>query len=301
MITRVSDSMKYSVFAEAAVRLKTGTQNVTEKIVSGKEINKSSDDPEGTRLVLALIAKGEVIDGRRGNIAFAQTWLESTAASLTAVNDFLAQAEGWAQTALPLSTEERSSMAGAIQDISDQMLSLANSKTDGRFLFSGSLTAVEPFAVSSTSPTPPYEYKGNDAQMAINVGKDESESYNVPGEAVFLGTGGGVDIFQGLQDLKTALEQDDSAAITVAGDKLADAVKQVQNGITKTKLMQKSMEISDSRLADQRNSIVTQIEGVQNADISKLAMEFQMQAIVLNALYDSTFRTSQLSILNFLK
>lgn len=300
MITRVSDSMKYGVFTEGVVRLQTGAENATEKIVSEKTINKPSDDPEGTRLVLSLIAKGEVMDGRRENIISARTWLETTAASLTAVDDFLVQAEGLARTAYPLSTEERSDLAGTVQDISDQILSLANSKAGGRFLFSGSLTAVEPFVVSATAPTPPYEYKGNDARMAINVGQDETENYNVPGEAVFLGTGGGVDIFQALQDLKTALELDDSAAITAAGDNLASAVDQVQDGITEASLMLKNMEIADRRLVDQRTSIVKQIEGIQNADIPKLAMELQMQSLVLNALYDASSKVNQLSILNFL-
>jgi flagellar hook-associated protein 3 FlgL len=303
MITRVADNTKLDVFTEAFSRLQKGLQEASNQITSGKKINKPSDDPSGAKLVLSLEGRGAAIDAYRENISSALMSLKSTVANLTAVDDFLTQAQGIAQNAMSASTDERAGMAEIIQDISDQVLSLANDKVGGRYLFSGSSAGVKPFVAGSTPspPAPPYDYLGNGESMQLNVGKNLSEAYNLPGDVIFLGTGGGVDMFQTLQDLKTALLADDSSAIAAASGNFDGAGEQVQDAVQKAGIMSYNIETADSRLVDQRNSITTQIEGIENADVAEQAMELQMQSLALDVSYDAAFRTSQLSLLNFLK
>jgi flagellar hook-associated protein 3 FlgL len=298
--------MKFSLFTDSFRRLQRETQNVATEISSGKRINTASDDPEGVKLVLSLLAQGAEIDGRRESIAAAQTWMKTTETSLSAVNSFLGQALGIAQSSASTSAAERSGMAETIQTISEQALSLANSKIGKSYVFSGSLTDKAPF-VASGVPASPYVYSGNAESLKITTQKDSTETYNLPGDAIFLGVSGGaplpggVDIFQTLQDLQAGLQNNDSAAIAAQTSKLADAIKQVQDGIEKTGTMSKSVDIADSRLVSQRNAILKQIDGVQNADVPTLAMEFQMQSLVLNASYSTASKIGGMSILNFLK
>lgn len=302
MISNVTDSMKFSVFTEAFSRLQDQSRNIASQISTGKRIGRSADDPEGTKLVLSMTGQSAAIDAYRGNIVHAKTWVQSAATTLGAVEDFLVQAQELARNGLSADAAERSRSAETVQDISGQVLSFANTRINGNFLFSGSLTDVAPFSAGGALPTdPPYDYNGNNASMTISVGKGAAVEYNLPGDSVFLGADGGVDIFQTLKDLETALQNDDSPAVTAAAEKLADAVGQIREGIEKTSLMLSDLAIADSRLAERQTVLATQIEKIESADISELAMEFQTQALALNASYEAALKTSELSLLNFLE
>jgi flagellar hook-associated protein 3 FlgL len=298
MMARVADSMKMNVFTDSYSRLQNGVEKVSVQLSSGRKINASSDDPSGTKLVLSLMGKTAAIEGYRENISSAGTWVKMTAETLTAVDQGLEEARHIVQTAVSATAEDRSVMADSIQYISDQMLAFANSKVNERYLFSGSLTEVVPFVAGAG--TAHYDYKGNDDAMLINIGKDLTAAYNVPGDAAFQPVGG-VDLFLALKDIKTALLADDSDAIILALDTLTRAKSQVQGCIDEASLMSSNLGVADARLVEQANSNTKQIEGIENADTSELAMDFQMQTLALNASYDAAFRISELSLLNFLK
>ena len=80
--------------------------------------------------------------------------LTITESKLSAAGDLLIKARevAVAQSTATASAEMRSAEAGTVQQLIDEMLALANSKYDGKYLFSGSKTGEEPFHLLKEPP-----------------------------------------------------------------------------------------------------------------------------------------------------
>ncbi|MCX5819697.1 MAG: flagellar hook-associated protein FlgL [Deltaproteobacteria bacterium] len=308
MISRISDNARFNTIAGNISNLQDSTRSAADQLATQKRINQPSDDPEGTTIVLNLRAAGASIDQYKENIISGETWLKITELNLSSINDLVMQAQAVAQNAEGTSAD-RSAAADSIQNIMDQMLSLANAKLDGRYIFSGSKTDTEPFAVAVNDTPPPahfYDYNGDNQSLNINIGQNSSTGYNIIGDAVFpASAGGGVALLETLDALKTALLSDDSAAIAAAVTDVENACQQVQqqvqDSVAKTSAMLSNLEFANNHLTYLKNLVGSMISKSEDADTAQVTMEFQMQALALNASYTVAAKMNEGSILNFLQ
>ena len=284
-------------------------RGASDQLATLKKINRPSDDPEGTTIVLNLRSAGASIEQYKENIIGGETWLKVTGLNLNGINDLLMLAQGVAQN-VGASASDRTAAADSIQNISDQILSFANAQLDGRYIFSGSKTDTKPFADSTSA------YEGDSQVLLINIGQNSSTAdYNITGNAVFQASaGGGVALFETLDRLVAALRAPYStdAEIAAADTEIAAALAsfkdasqnvqdQVQDNITKTSAMLSNLEFADNHLTYLKDRVENMISKSEDADIAKLAMEFQMQALALNASYTAAAKVTEGSILNFLQ
>jgi len=154
---------------------------LAEKISSLKEINKPSDDPIGMNKVLNLRKSKASIEQYTQNMDGCESWLTITESKLSAAGDLLVNARvvAIAQSTATSSAEDRSSEAETVQQLIDQMLALANSKYDGRYLFSGTKTEEAPFSSTKrTTPTvtvPEVQPDGNGFGGTVVVSSDPAD------------------------------------------------------------------------------------------------------------------------------
>jgi flagellar hook-associated protein 3 FlgL len=299
MITRISDNARFNTIAGNLSYLQDSTRSAADQLTTQKKINQPSDDPEGTTMVLNLRAAGASIDQYKENIISGETWLKVTELNLNSINDLLTQAQAVAQNAEGTSAD-RTAAADSIQNISDQILSLANAQLNGRYIFSGSKTDTKPFPDSTSA------YQGDSQSLQINIGQNSSTGYNITGDAVFpASAGGGVALFETFDALKTALLANDSTAIAAAVTDVENAgqqvQQQVQDSVAKTSAMLSNLEFADNHLTYLKNQVGSMISKSEDADTTQVAMEFQMQALALNASYTVAAKMNDESILNFLQ
>jgi len=304
MISRIADSVRFGAMAENVANLQGGMSRASEQLSTQKKINQPADDPAGAKAVLNLRTAGAAIDQYQANIAGAQTRLKATELTLTSINDLLKQAQGVAQTAAGTSAPSRSDTADLLQSISDQVRSLANTQLDGRHLFSGAMTGTQPFPDSTSG------YQGDRQTPLINIGSNQSAASNITGDAVFTfpAAGGGVDdIFKSLDSLIETLRDpaanstDVSQALASFNDTSSQVQGQVQENIIKTDAMTGNFEFANNHLTYLKDRIGSMISKTEDADVAKLAMEFQMHALALNASYTVASKMNEGSILNLLQ
>ena len=99
--------------------------------------------------------------------------------------------------------QEREAIALEIAHLSDDIVSLANSRHQGRGIFSGFSSGDAVEKIGST-----WSYVGDAGQINRRVGENEVVTINVTADAVF-GFSSGNDIFTVLDSLETALYADD--------------------------------------------------------------------------------------------
>ena len=144
-------------------------------------------------------------------------------------------------------------------------------------------------------------YNGNNADLALNIGKDAAISYNVTGNAVFTGSNGGTDIFELLDNLEAALENNDQQGIMTQVDKLKDARQQVNLCISKVGATMNRLELARNNLLDLNQKLVELTSKTEDADIAELATGFAMKEIALKASYATAAKIGSTTILNFIK
>jgi flagellar hook-associated protein 3 FlgL len=145
-------------------------------------------------------------------------------------------------------------------------------------------------------------YNGNGEELSSDVGNDTAINYSITGEAVFANQGQGtVDIFTVLNDLKTALQNNDATGISNQLSCLDDAMNQINRYIGQCGTRTNSLDISSSSL-DEMDIRLTELKSnIEDADVTALATEYQMKQLALQAAYTVAGDLGRMTILNFFK
>jgi len=408
MIMRISENMKFNTIVDNMFKSQDSYNKLAEKIASLKEINRPSDDPIGMSRVLGFRKSRASVEQYIRNIDGCESWLTITESKLSAAGDLLLKARevAIAQSTATASAETRSSEAGTVQQLIDEMLALANSKYDDRYLFSGAKSEEAPFSSSVRSAAeigtaaaaegntfdggvtsggdytgsvnktyvvkivtggslvnatykvsddggktwsgdPPFDdldtgiitlgdaidltftddganhlttddifyvqafaadaghcsyYNGNGEELSVNIGEGTPFAYSISGEAAFTDKGkGSIEIFGILNELKTALEDNDPDGIASCLDDLKAASDQISKNISRCGARMNRLEIAENNLADLDMDLTRLTSDVEDADLSEIITKLAMKEVALEASYSVASRIGNLTILDFLR
>jgi flagellar hook-associated protein 3 FlgL len=202
-----------------------------------------------------------------------------------------------------LGSLDRQSIAVEISTLKEQILSLANSQdSNGNYLFSGSKATQPAFSKDATGRV---VYQGDHARMKVNVGDNRRMNLNMPGSDAFVrvvrddGKGGkvGVDFFQSLDDLVTAIKSTDRTSI--------------QRGISELDTLQSEglgQVGADLTVVDFQNSLLDQVKlrlettrsDVQDLDYTEAITRMNKDQLALEAAQSSFAKISQMNLFKFL-
>ncbi len=177
--------------------------NLQNQISTGQRLQVPSDDASAAlraiNLQRLLARKGQV----QTNIQSSTFYLNSAANALSSLSGPLAELRGEViGTAGTLTTDEqRQAVIQAIDGALQDLLETANTKAQGRYLFSGSRTVQAPYAFKGQF----VEYNGNDGDLSSYVDLNRLFETNVPGTDVFGGISTPV---EGTADLNPHLSAD---------------------------------------------------------------------------------------------
>jgi flagellar hook-associated protein 3 FlgL len=236
-------------------------QTTIQQMASGKLINMPSDNPAGASSLVENQAVQSQTDQFLHNTSGAEGLLQTADATLSSVVSALNRAislgvQGGSDTA---SAANRQSIAQEVQGIQSQVLQLANVSYQGNYVFSGTATNVVPFKLDSSQPDG-VTYNGNDNTNTVPIAEGRSIQLNLPGDQLFQGAGG--DVFGALQQLITALQNNDTNGIGVATTQLGGALNYMSgqrvfygNAVNQLNSNQAFLQQEQVNLQSQENSI----------------------------------------------
>lgn len=144
-------------------------------------------------------------------------------------------------------------------------------------------------------------YRGNNDKMSVGIGKNNNFNYNITGSDIFTTqSGGSADIFQHLNDLKTALESNDAEGIRAQIDNLKNAQTQVTQYESSCGSKINSLDTTKSNHEDLDLLITSMMSTVEDADVTKLITDFQMKQIAMQASYNMAAQIGKMTILDYL-
>lgn len=145
-------------------------------------------------------------------------------------------------------------------------------------------------------------YNGNGEDLFTDVGNDVTINYSITGEAAFTDQGQGtVDIFKVLNDLKTAMQNNDAHGIGNQLNPLDEAMDQINRYTAQCGTRTNSLDISSSALEEMDIRLTGLTSDIEDADVALLATEFQMKQLALQTTYKMAGELSSLSIIDFIQ
>ena len=290
---RVANQTLYGMVKQSLGKIAEDLYQANRTVATGKRITNLSDDPVGLTQVLHIEATLSNIEQLGRNITFGKTWLAASETALrniqTLVSDTKALAVQMATSTI--GSAERNAAAENVQNTLEEIISLANTDVGGRFIFAGSKTDTAPFAADGT-------YSGDNNPFTIKVGQVTTVDVGKDGEAVFKSPG--LDIFQTLTDLRTALESNDAGGIQDAIGELGSLFDYMNAQISDAGSKTLRMEVKENIFQDINISNTERLSAIEDADLATAITELKAKELAYQAALNSSSKIMTLSLVDYM-
>lgn len=270
------------------------------EISSGQSVTVPSDNPAASALLVENADQTAAADQYLRSIGSVMGELQNADSALNSVATVLQRAvslgvEGANGT---VNSSDRQAIAGEVQGIQSQLLSLANLSYQGNYVFAGTATGAAPYVLDSTSPSG-VSYVGNSGVNSLTVGNRYKLQTNLPGSQLFSSAGN--DVFQAIQDLITGLQNNDTNAISTAVSEVSNGLSYISgqrvfygNTVNQLNSQQTYLNGEATQLAQQQNTLGA-------ADLPSVISNLESAEVARQATLQIIGQTQQTNLFNYIK
>ncbi len=306
---RVTQSMVTSTATIYLMRDLDRLQAAQQKIATGKNYTLASDNPIAATQILHYSSRIAESEQYRRAIDSGLAWNEMTSSALTQVEELLSDILDVSQAVSDgaATSAERAQSAGAINQLLEELVMLANRKFKGKYIFGGDETLTAPFTanyddagtlVTGVTANP----NGIDGLWGYLVSDVDTVTINTPGSEVFQPNGEGAndDVFVILTDLRAAHEQNDLDALHTQEERLREAILSVADVNAGVGNRINHLESIGEDLDAAVLSYEAQRSELEDADIAEAIIEYNTAENIYQAALASTARILQFSLADYI-
>jgi flagellar hook-associated protein 3 FlgL len=264
-------------------RAKDQLANLSEQISSGSKLNRLGDDPTGSALVLNFQDSVEKNNAYITQMNSATSFLQTTETTIASVNDSILRLLELAESGIGATTAaSRAAIAPEVTGIKANLIALANTQSQGKYIFAGTQTTTVPFASTAAGAS----YAGDQSTIALNVSAGTSVGTNVPGDTLFFngsavapptattGPGSAGDLFAQVTNLITGLNTNNTAMIQTASDNLKVIQGNIDNVRTDVGGRQSTLQALTSNMQSYNLTLQTIQSSYQDVDYPTAITEY---------------------------
>jgi len=271
-------------------------------VSSSNRLLKLSDDPVGLIQVLNMRSSLSNIDQMERNISFGKSWLASSESAQTSVQNLVSDTKVLCVQMATATTgaAQRRSAAKSVENNLKEVVALANTNVNGRYIFAGLETDSTAFTLNTADNS--VTYNGDNNAFTVKIGRNASVEIGGDGQAVFQPSGAGLsdDIFVIMKDLITALQGNDIAGIQTAMTNLDTFFDHNSGQISDVGSKMIRMEIRETVLSDSNISTRERLSLIEEPDMVEAILELKAKELAYQAALAATSRVLQLSIVNYM-
>ncbi|HEU0121893.1 MAG TPA: hypothetical protein VFQ91_15290 [Bryobacteraceae bacterium] len=294
---------KNSAFLQDLNRIQERADRAQRQLSTGLSMNSISDRPDQigvllqTRAELAATEQIKVnLSRTKTEVDTAENALENGIKVLERVRVLGSQGVTGTQTA-----STRAVIAGEVESLMTQMVNIANTSLDGRYIFAGSLDQAPPYALDLTTATGATAYAGGAATREIRDASGVRLSVSRTGQEIFDSPTASENAFAAINSLRTALLSNDEDAMKSAIANIGSSLDHLNEqlafyGSTQNQVAD-AAAVADKKVL----SLKAQIADTEGADLAESILELQDAATHRQAALQSQAQEDRRTVFDFLR
>lgn len=200
------------------------------QLSSGYKITKPSDDPSAVTDVLQLEFASSSVSQTISNLNAVQGKVNTAEGALQSASSLLGQAQtlGAEGATSTQTAASRTTLANQVSQILSQIVSVTNTTFEGRYVFSGDAPQSPPYQVDPSSPTGVDQLQSAQSTQLVEDSNGVTFAVGLTASEIFddrdsTGAPTSNNVFAALNNLSTALSNNDQSGITAALSALTSA------------------------------------------------------------------------------
>jgi flagellar hook-associated protein 3 FlgL len=272
------------------------------QITSSKRINRVSDDPDYVSPILETRARIERNEQERINLGRFKTEVDGAENAMQQAVKVMERARVLAtQGATGGATPEmRVTLSQEIGVLLEQMVGLASTNVDGRYLFSGDSDQIAPYAIDLSQSDPVSLYSGSSATRMAPHPSGTLFSVARAADQIFDSGVPGENVFDALNDLRLALANDDDAGIRTALGYVETANRHLNQQLSFFGSAQKQVDDAIATSHGKSTQLRQQLSSMEDTDVVQAILELNSASTAHTAALSSRAKMPNTSLFDYL-
>lgn len=307
---RISTSWANQTTINAMLDQQAKLQQTQMQLSSGKKLLTPSDDPVAAGRIVDLkqnIAQNEqyqgVIDSARNRLSMEEGVLQNAGDALQRLNELGVQGLNDTNSA-----SDRAAIADEMDQIGQQLLSLANTKNpNGEYMFAGFKSMTEPFSKDASNPGA-YNYAGDSNLRSVQIDKSRQIVDSDTGSDVFGTPTGGSGTVPAPGSINNIFEAIDKFSADMRANKPNSAsLDDISRSLDKVINVRSSVGIRLNALdrqqeinSDSTLEMQTVLSQTEDLDYASAISQFSQQTVSLQAAQQTFSQMKKMTLFNYL-
>ena len=306
---KISTSQMFDNSVTQMNRQQAKVAEMQAKLASGKQLINASDDAEKSNVIQRLKSAMSRNDMYEKTLDRADNRLAAEESALISAENILQRIRQLAVSGNTdtLSISEKEIIAGEINSLSEELLSLANTKdANGNYVFAGSSVDSEAFALDENGVV---VYQGDKTQTSVDVSDQRSLVLNRPGDEVFISVDRLADdgeitkigFFEMLSDFTAALTEDNDTNLARGLEEITTVTENISMSLADLGSRMNTVGTQRDILEDTKMRYQDLLSNEEDLDYASAVTKLSAELLSLEAAQASFAKISQLSLFNYLR
>lgn len=271
------------------------------QINTGKKISRPSDDPVIVMKGMGYRTEVTEDDQYRRNTSEIWNWMDHTDDALDKATKAMQRIEELAVQAAndTYDKDEREAIAKEVEQLQRQLVEIANTNVNGKYIFNGTDTNLKPVEVDEEGNVIVTDTDGRNQYVNIEVSKGITFDVNMDPDKMF-----NKELFSNIDDFISALKSDDSNQqdeINSALENLRKGTTDIVNTRAELGAKMNRLELIEDRLSHQEIIAKDTMMKNEGVDFEEAVMNLLTQEVIHRAALSAGSKIIQPSLVDFLR
>lgn len=272
------------------------------QLSTGLKVNVVSDQPDIISPLLqaqANLSSAQQVSANLSQVSTEVNTGEQSVSSATSLYDQVQSLSAEAATGTQTATG-RADIAQQLQSIEQQLVGLANTQVNGRYIFAGDSDQTQPYTFDSTQTDPVSAYQGSASTRTIQSPNGTTFPVGLTAQQIFDSTDPTTNVFTSINNMVTALNNNDQTAINTANAALPAVSTYLNQQLAFYGTAQDAVQNATTSASTLVTQLQTQISGMQDADETQSILNLTQAQTEQQAALQSFSQIPRTSLFDYL-
>ena len=298
---RTLDSVS-EAFVASMNRIGDRMEHAQRLISTGMRVSSVSDDPDHISAILQARADLESTEQIQANLSRVKAESDAAEQALQTSVKLVERvkvlgSQGLTGTA---TADSRKALASEVGSIMEQLAGISRTSVEGRYIFSGDADQNPPYTVDLKQNNPVSAYGGADVTRFIQHPNGTRFSIARTAQEIFDSSNVGENVFGSLNALRTALQNDDTAAAGAALTDVGTSLNHLDGELAYYGTVQNKIAEATDFGSKRELQLKTHLSSLQEADLTEAILELNQAQLQQQAALKAKSSVPRTSLFDYM-